>query len=295
MNTKQAKIEPFSEISGLQAALNMERVLAKKIGFIPTMGALHEGHIALVQRAIANGEEPVVSIFVNPKQFNNPEDLKKYPRTLENDCALLAQIGVKYVFAPTIDVIYPENFKPIHLDLGSLDKVMEAKFRPGHFDGVVTVVHRLFEIVQPNSAYFGRKDFQQVAVIKFLVKSFKLAIDLVVCDTLREKSGLAMSSRNMRLSEQEKVDALIIIKCLKKAKSDATNYNPIETVARLILNFEAERKTLLSTIELEYVEIIDPITLENLSEWVPGATCCIALYCGDVRLIDNYELIAYNL
>jgi pantoate--beta-alanine ligase len=295
MNTKQAKIEPYSQISGLQAALNLERSQFKKIGFIPTMGALHEGHIALVQRAIANGEEPVVSIFVNPKQFNNPEDLKKYPRTIENDCALLAEIGVKYVFAPTIDVIYPDNFTPIYLDLGSLDKVMEAKFRPGHFDGVVTVVHRLFDIVQPNSAYFGRKDFQQVAVIKFLVKSFELSIDLVVCDTLREKSGLAMSSRNMRLSEQEKADALIIIKCLKKAKADAKTYNPSETAERFVLNFEAERKTLSSTIELEYVEIIDPISLENLSAWAPGATCCVAIVCGSVRLIDNYELVGYNL
>lgn len=256
-----------------------------KIGFVPTMGALHDGHISLVKQAKEMCDSVIVSIFVNPTQFNNPSDLEKYPRTLEKDIALLVQTDVDFVFAPNAEEIYPPDYKPPVINLGILDKVMEGKFRPGHFHGVVEVVKRLFEIITPDFAYFGKKDFQQVAVIKYMVQTFQLPLTIVECPIIRNEYGLAMSSRNARLSPEEQKKALVIYETLLFAKHNTRNYTPIELM-------EVCKKLIgTSDLRLEYVEIVHPVTLISLSEkWETGAVCCIAAYCGDVRLIDNIIL-----
>lgn len=256
-----------------------------KIGFVPTMGALHDGHISLVKQAKEMCDYVIVSIFVNPTQFNNPSDLEKYPRTLEKDTNLLAQTDVDFVFAPSADEIYPPNYISPIINLGILDKVMEGKFRPGHFHGVVEVVKRLFEIVNPDFAYFGKKDFQQVAVIKHMVHAFQLPITVVECPIIRNEYGLAMSSRNARLSPEEQKKALVIYETLLFAKNNIENYTPNELMEVCRKQIEA------SDLKLEYVEIVHPTTLISLSEkWEDGAVCCIAAYCGEVRLIDNIVL-----
>ena len=275
----------YSKITELQEHISKLKSEGKTVGFVPTMGALHYGHISLVSLAMRQCDVTVVSIFVNPTQFNNPDDLLKYPRTLESDVELLSTINCDIVFAPTVEEMYPENRKAIQLDLGNLANLMEGKFRPGHFDGVVDVVSRLFEIVNPTKAFFGLKDFQQVSVIRFMTSKLNLPIEIVACPTLRETSGLAMSSRNMRLSETDKEDALHIYKSLQLAKELAVTYSPLEVKEKVIEFFES------GNLKLEYLEIVDPITLESLnSEWVNGSTACIVAYCGEVRLIDNLQL-----
>ncbi len=275
----------YSKISELQEHISKLKSEGKTVGFVPTMGALHYGHISLVSSAMRQCDVTVVSIFVNPTQFNNPDDLLKYPRTLESDVELLSTINCDIVFAPTVDEMYPENRKAIQLDLGNLANLMEGKFRPGHFDGVVDVVSRLFEIVNPTKAFFGLKDFQQVSVIKFMTSKLNLPIEIVACPTLRETSGLAMSSRNMRLTEIEKEDALHIYKSLQLAKELSASFTPSEVKNKVIEFFQS------GTLKLEYLEIVDPITLESLEdEWVSGSTACIVAYCGEVRLIDNLQL-----
>lgn len=259
----------------------------KSIGFVPTMGALHYGHISLVSQAMNQCDITIVSIFVNPTQFNNSDDLVKYPRTLDADIELLKGINCDIVFAPSVDEMYPKNSSSIQLDLGKLGSVMEAKFRPGHFDGVVNVVNRLFEIVKPNKAFFGLKDFQQVAVIRFMTKQLNLPIEIIACPTLREETGLAMSSRNMRLSKEQKEDALQIFRSLSLAKKLAPDHSPLE-VKKAVTNYFQQGK-----LKLEYFEIVDPNTLESLdSKWENGATACIVAFCDDVRLIDNMELLS---
>lgn len=279
----------YSTISEIQAEISSLKVKGLTVGFVPTMGALHYGHISLVASAMKQCDITIVSIFVNPTQFNNPDDLLKYPRTLEADVELLSTIKCDIVFAPSVEEMYPENFQPIQINLGKLAEVMEGKFRPGHFDGVVNIVSRLFDIVKPTKAFFGLKDFQQVSVIKFMTKELNLPIEIVPCPTLREDSGLAMSSRNLRLSESDKDDALIIYNSLVKAKELANSFSPNEVKGKIISFFK------MGKLELEYLEIVDPITLESLeSDWVNGATACIVAFCGDVRLIDNMQLIDKN-
>lgn len=275
----------YNKISELQEHISKLKSEGKTVGFIPTMGALHYGHISLVSLGMRQCDVTVVSIFVNPTQFNNPDDLLKYPRTLESDVALLSSINCDIVFAPSVEEMYPKNRKAIQLDLGNLANLMEGKFRPGHFDGVVDVVSRLFEIVNPTKAFFGLKDFQQVSVIRFMTSKLNLPVEIIACPTLRETSGLAMSSRNMRLSETEKEDALHIYKSLLLAKELSASNSPLEVKEKAIEFFETGK------LKLEYLEIVDPITLESLtSEWVAGATACIVAYCGEVRLIDNLQL-----
>lgn len=275
----------YSKIAELHAHISELKSLGKTIGFIPTMGALHYGHISLVSSAMTHCDVTVVSIFVNPSQFNDPSDLVNYPRTLEADVALLSTIHCDIVFAPSVEEMYPPNRKKVHVDLGNLANVMEGKFRPGHFDGVVDVVSRLFEIVQPTKAFFGLKDFQQVSVIRFMTNALKFPTEIVPCPTLREKSGLAMSSRNMRLSEREKEEALIIYRSLCLAKELATQFSPAEVKEKVIAFFNQ------GALELEYLEIVNPNTLESLeTEWTDGATACIVAFCGEVRLIDNMML-----
>lgn len=276
----------YSKISELQEHVSLLKSEGKTIGFVPTMGALHYGHISLVSNASTQCDITIVSVFVNPTQFNNSEDLINYPRTLEADIDLLSTINCDIVFTPSVEEMYPKNSELIQLDLGKLAEVMEGKFRPGHFDGVVNVVSRLFNIVKPDKAFFGLKDFQQVSVIRFMTNYLKFPIEIIACPTLREETGLAMSSRNMRLSEIEKEDALQIYRSLSFAKDQASKFSPTETKNKVIDFFQK------GNLKLEYFEIVNPDTLESLNtDWISGATACIVAYCGDVRLIDNMKLI----
>lgn len=280
------KIKVLSTVKSVQEAIKAQKELGAKIGFVPTMGALHDGHVSLVDQIKDRVDCVIVSVFVNPTQFNNPNDLIKYPRTINEDIATLEESGVDFVFIPTVEEIYPTALKSEKLDIGNLAKVMEGHFRPGHFDGVVQVVKRLFDIVTPDVACFGKKDFQQLSVIRFMTNYYQLPIEIVGCPIKREETGLAMSSRNMRLSEQDKIDALFIYEVLQFAKSNTGNFSPEELKAVCILKF---RRT---NLDLEYLEIVSKTTLEPLtSEWEEGATCCIACYCGEVRLIDNMQLV----
>lgn len=268
----------------LKSVLNSFTIAGKSIGFVPTMGALHEGHKALVDKASEENELVVISIFVNPTQFNNQEDLALYPRTLDADLDLLKTIKNGIVFVPTVSDIYPENtsFKPF--DLGILDKVMEGKHRPGHFDGVVHVVHNLFKIVEPTKAYFGQKDFQQLAVIRKMNAHYGFPIEIIACETLRENTGLAMSSRNMRLSELEKKESLIIWQTLQFVKDNKVNFLPNELLVKATDYFKSGNLT------LEYLDIVEVDSLEEAQDWESQTVCCIAAYCGKVRLIDNLLL-----
>ena len=268
----------------LKTILSGVKSAGQHIGFVPTMGALHEGHKALIVRASRENDLVVISIFVNPTQFNNKEDLALYPRTLDADLELLKTIENSVVFVPDVAAIYPKktSFKPF--DLGNLDKVMEGKHRPGHFDGVVHVVHNLFEIVEPTKAYFGQKDFQQLAVIRKMNAHYGFPIEIIACETLREKSGLAMSSRNMRLSEHEKKDALLLWETLQFVKEFRGKYPPNELIKKALEYFET------GNLLLEYLDIVDVESLKMVENWDSPCVCCIAAYCGKVRLIDNLLL-----
>ena len=262
----------------------------KTIGFVPTMGALHAGHAALVQKACSENEICVVSIFVNPTQFNNAEDLQKYPRTLEKDTTLLESLGVHFVFAPTAEEMYSaeEMQARFSFDFNGLDEVMEGKMRPGHFNGVVQVVSRLFELVRPTRAYFGEKDFQQLAIIRHMVEHSTLSsnfnnLKIVGCPIVREASGLALSSRNERLSDNEKQTAVAIsqtlIASLEWAKTDSLE----EVQKRVIDTINA-----IDGLEVEYFEIVDKTTLQPTTTF-DNAIGCVTVYCGPVRLIDNIQ------
>jgi pantoate--beta-alanine ligase len=257
-----------------------------ELGFVPTMGALHSGHLDLVKRASVENSFVVVSIFVNPTQFNNQEDLQKYPRTLENDLKVLEDISNCIVFVPDVAEIYPENDSFQSMDLQGMDTILEGKFRPGHFQGVVHVVHNFFRLIQPTRAYFGQKDFQQLAIIKKMTEVFGFPIQIVACDTVRDDSGLAKSSRNMRLSDSEKIDALIIFETLNFMKVNRLDYNSPKELKAAAISFFNKGK-----LELEYLEISESSTLKILEEnWSEKTTASIAAYCGEVRLIDNMEI-----
>lgn len=275
----------FYKISDLQSFLTLKKQLNQTVGFVPTMGALHDGHGALVRRAKAENDLAVVSIFVNPTQFNNASDLKHYPRSIEADTILLEKLNCDAVFIPEVDEIYDASFELPHIDLGQIDKIMEGEHRPGHFQGVVQVVYRLFQLVQPDRAYFGLKDFQQVAVIRFMTNYFQLPVEIIAVPTLRHEDGLAMSSRNLRLNPTQRKEALAISQTLLHAKELASTQTPDQTREEAISFFKQ------FNLELEYFEIVDPVSLQNLHEsWVPKAVACIVAYCGEIRLIDNMEL-----
>lgn len=281
-----ARMNVFTTRKSLNEALASLKEAKKSVGFVPTMGALHEGHLALVKRALSESDTVVVSIFVNPTQFNNMQDLDKYPRMLQADVDLLHTIGEVIVFAPTVDEVYPENDTYTPLDLEGIDNVMEGEFRPGHFQGVVHVVRNLFQIVQPDQAYFGLKDFQQVAVIRLLTKKYNFPIQIIACPTLRETNGLAMSSRNLRLTEKEREDALIIIQTLKYIQSLKATKTPKEA-KELAMEYFSNGK-----LRLEYLEIVNGANLKSLdNEWDEYSVVCLAAFCGAVRLIDNLELV----
>jgi pantoate--beta-alanine ligase len=275
----------YTTQNSLKSALDPERISGKRIGFVPTMGALHEGHLELVKCALKECSTVVVSIFVNPTQFNNASDLEKYPRTPQKDIELLTNLGEIKILLPSVEEIYTTNDSFPGVDISELDSVLEGKFRPGHFEGVVHVVYNLFEIVQPDKAYFGLKDFQQVAVIREMVTQLHLPVEIIACPTRREANGLALSSRNMRLSTNEREDALIIFQTLNFISSIKKDCSPEET-RKLGLDYFSKGK-----LELEYLEIVDGKTLKRLTDsWVDGAVCCIAAFCGQVRLIDNMQL-----
>ena len=253
----------------------------KSIGFVPTMGALHQGHLSLLQRARKENEVVVCSIFVNPIQFNNPEDLKKYPRTLEKDVELIKGI-VDVIFAPAPEEVYPEMPTETY-DFGELGAVMEGAYRPGHFNGVATIVNRLFNWIKPEKAYFGEKDYQQLAIIREMVRQKELPIEIISCPTVREESGLAISSRNQRLTEEEKVIAANIYRILQLAKKNS--HLTVNQIKHLVVDEIGKIKEF----KLEYFEIADAKTLQPVKTvTTDGNTiACIALYLGNVRLIDE--------
>ena len=272
-------------IQELRAELDIQRKAGKKIGFVPTMGALHEGHASLVRRAVAENDVVVVSDFVNPTQFNDKNDLLKYPRTLEADCELLEKEGAAYVFAPSVEEVYPEP-DTRQFCYAPLDTVMEGKYRPGHFNGVCQVVSKLFMMVEPDKAYFGEKDFQQLAIIREMVKQMNFPLEIVGCPIVREADGLALSSRNARLSEEERLQALSISKTLFQSKEYAATHTVEETQ-----KFVEEGIAAAEGLELEYFELVDGTTLQKISTWdeTNYAVGCITVYCGEVRLIDNIK------
>ncbi|MFV0269634.1 MAG: pantoate--beta-alanine ligase [Draconibacterium sp.] len=252
-------------------------------GFVPTMGALHLGHLSLVKQAVAENKVVVVSIFVNPTQFNDPKDLERYPRTLEADLTLLEPTGCSIVFAPAVNEIYPEK-DTRKFNFGDLEKVMEGRFRPGHFNGVAQVVSRLFELVRPAKAYFGLKDFQQLAIIKNMVKQLQLPVEIVPCAIVREPGGLAMSSRNELLTSEQRENAVAISKTLFKAKELRGQKN-VRELAEWVIS-EVNNNPFL---EVEYFEIVDDEQVQPVKSWDDNSikVGCIAVYCGKIRLIDN--------
>jgi len=273
----------YTTISSLQATLKKEQGKGFKIGFVPTMGALHEGHLSLVKQAGEMTDIVVVSIFVNPTQFNDANDLANYPRTLDADLEKLATQRCDYVFSPSVDEIYPVP-DTRRFDFGNLETVMEGEFRPGHFNGVALVVSKLFNIVQPDKAFFGRKDFQQLAIIKSLVLQLKLAIEIEPCEIVREMDGLAMSSRNKLLLPEYRKCAPAIYQSLMEANEFSLDRSVAE-VKEFVLN------TVNGTglLKVEYFEIVDDRTLIPIQSWSDTGikVGCIAVQAGKVRLIDN--------
>jgi pantoate--beta-alanine ligase len=274
----------FNTISETQNYLKTQQSAGKTIGFVPTMGALHAGHISLIEQAKTENDLAVCSIFVNPTQFNNPEDLKKYPRTLESDCQLLTPAGCDVVFAPSAEEMYP-SLSQLRMDFGTLETVMEGKFRPGHFNGVGIVVSKLFNIVKPDKAYFGLKDLQQVAVIRRMVQDLSFDLEIIPCSTLRETDGLAMSSRNTRLSPEARTLAPHIYQVLALAKDQLKAGRTAKDTQEAVGQHFAH----IPEFELEYFEVSNFDTLLPVEAKIEdGKTAlCIAAFLGGVRLIDN--------
>ena len=274
----------FQTRSSLIAKLNAVKVEKKSIGFVPTMGALHEGHLSLVKRAVEECDVVVVSIYVNPLQFNNPEDLKNYPNRLEDDFKLLSLYPDLLVFTPTFLDVFPLNDDHYKVDLGEVETVLEGAHRPGHFLGVGKVVYALFDLVNPHKAYFGSKDYQQVLIIKKLVGVLGLKVEVIECSTQRDPNGLAMSSRNLLLSPTEKMEAAIIFKTLKYCQENVSAYTPqkLQSIAKTFFN--------KGSLRLEYLEIVSAEGLKPIDDWQQKSVCCIAAYCGKIRLIDNLVL-----
>ncbi len=272
-------------IKGLQEELSALRQQGKSVGLVPTMGALHAGHASLVKRCVAENQVTVVSDFVNPTQFNDLNDLKKYPRTLDADCQLLDACGASFVFAPSVEEIYPEP-DTRHFSYAPLDTVMEGAFRPGHFNGVCQIVSKLFDIVKPDRAYFGEKDFQQLAIIREMVKQMKFPLEIVGCPIVREADGLALSSRNSRLNDEERKNALNISKTLFESRNFAASHSVAETK-----QFVEEAINQAPGLRLEYFELVDGRTLQSIQNWddTDYAVGCITVFCGEVRLIDNIK------
>ena len=272
-------------IGELHAFLAEARAEGKSVGLVPTMGALHEGHASLVKRSVEENGVTVVSVFVNPTQFNDKGDLERYPRTLDADCRLLEALGASCVFAPSVEEVYPEPDTRV-FDFAPLDKVMEGIYRPGHFNGVAQIVSKLFTYIDPHRAYFGEKDFQQLAIIREMVRQLGLSLEIVGCPIVREADGLALSSRNALLIPEQRHTALAISRTLFASVEYAKDHSLAETkqmVEQAIADTEG--------LELEYYEIVDGHTLQPVSSWddTDYIVGCITVYCGKVRLIDNIK------
>lgn len=277
----------FSKIVDLQNQLFEDRKNGKEIGLVPTMGALHEGHASLVRRSVKENGITVVSVFVNPTQFNDKNDLKNYPRTLDADCQLLDACGADYVLAPSVEEMYPTP-DTRQFEFPPVSTVMEGAHRPGHFNGVCQVVSRLFYIVKPNRAYFGEKDWQQIAVVKAMVKQLGLKVQIVECDIVRDTDGLARSSRNTLLAKDERAIAPAIYKTLKESISYAKTHTVGETHDFVVNTINA-----VDGLEVEYFSIVDGNTLQDIAAWddSPFVVGCITVYCGKtpIRLIDHIK------
>lgn len=277
----------FESINDVRSWVQGTKAHGATVGFVPTMGALHRGHISLIERAKEQCEKVVVSIFVNPTQFNNPEDLKKYPRHLEQDSAMLEAAGCDVLFHPSVLEMYPKPGQKKHWDFGPVSNTLEGEFRPGHFDGVLTIVQKLFEAVEPDMAFFGEKDFQQLTLIKKMTIKEKLPVEVVACPSIRESTGLAMSSRNMRLSKEEYQNAHAISRTLFFMKENQSLYTPDE-----LQNKGQQILASSQGVQMEYLRIVDSETFLPLREWNVDVkpVVLIAAFVGDVRLIDNIIL-----
>jgi len=276
----------INKTSDLQAIIEQFKNDGKSIGLVPTMGALHKGHLSLVKNSISNNDITVVSIFVNPTQFNNPNDLASYPRMVDKDLELLQTVGCDVVFAPEADDIYSksETESRFEFDFEELDKVMEGKFRPGHFNGVVQIVSKLFDLVRPDRAYFGEKDFQQLAIIRLMTRRYNLPIEIVPCPIVREDSGLALSSRNSLLKDNEKQVAQHIYAVLNESRQFVPQTEVEELKQCVIAAIEQKPE-----LKVEYFDIVDGHTLKSIGKWdeCDYVVGCITVFCGNVRLIDN--------
>lgn len=279
-------MEIFKTIKDTKKYIREKKDEKKSIGFVPTMGALHEGHLSLIRKAVAENDIVACSIFVNPVQFNKKEDLKNYPRNLEKDIRKLSGAGCDILFNPEVDEMYPEPVVDKY-NFGYLEKLMEGKYRRGHFNGVAVVVRKLFEIIEPERAYFGLKDYQQLIVIKTMTENLGLPVQIIPCTTMREKDGLAMSSRNFRLTGHERKIAPVIYRVLKNVKEKAGTM-PVEQLTEWAVN----QINKFEELNVEYLEIADAGTLLPFKDWneAESAIVCSAVYLGEIRLIDNLIL-----
>lgn len=279
-------MERITTVAALREVVDAARANGKSVGLVPTMGALHVGHISLVERCVAENDITVVSVFVNPTQFNDKRDLELYPRTPEEDCAMLEKAGCTYVFTPSVEEVYPEPDTRV-FELGTVAEVMEGRFRPGHFNGVAQIVSKLFAMVSPHRAYFGEKDFQQIAVIRAMAAQLQFDIDIIACPIVREEDGLALSSRNTRLTAEQRRNAPRIAETLFKSRTFAQSHTVEETIRYVVDTINT-----VPEMRVEYYEIVDGNTLLPVKNWSDSnfVVGCITVYNGEVRLIDN---IAY--
>jgi pantoate--beta-alanine ligase len=280
----------FKTVREIGQYLRKESKAGHSVGFVPTMGALHPGHLSLVSKCLAENDVTVCSIFVNPIQFNSEEDLRKYPRNQQTDLRMLEEAGCHVAFVPSVREMYPEpTVTSPEVEFGMLDRVLEGKFRPGHFKGVAVVVKRLFDIVGPQRAYFGKKDYQQLLVIRKLVQDLSIPVEIVACPTVREPDGLAMSSRNLRLTIGERVMAPLIYQVLVRVR-EKTGTVPVRELA----GWAKKKINENPAFNVEYFEIVHAQTLLPLDSWKEKehALACTAVFLGDVRLIDNMELFS---
>ena len=280
-------MEVVTKIADLQKKIAEIRTNGGTVGLVPTMGALHNGHLELVKRCVAENSICVVSVFVNPTQFNDKNDLLHYPRTLDADCKLLESAGCVIAFAPEVEEMYPVEDTRV-FNLGAVAEVMEGKYRPGHFNGVAQIVSKLFDAVQPDRAYFGEKDFQQIAVIRSMVKLLNYPVEIVACPIVREDDGMALSSRNLRLTPEQRKNAVSISQTLFKSRTLAEQHSVAETIDYVVNTLNS-----VPDLDVEYFEIVNGNTLLSVNDWSDSdyIVGCITVYCGEVRLIDN---IAYR-
>jgi pantoate--beta-alanine ligase len=288
--TGHSGMERFEQIGALQSELGRLRSVGKKVGFVPTMGALHEGHLSLLKSAKKQCDIVVVSIFVNPTQFNDPSDFEKYPRNLDLDQQRLMERGCDVLFTPSREEMYPKEHKEVY-DFGRLSEVLEAAYRPGHFDGMATIVKRLLTVVEPDVAFFGEKDFQQLSIVRSLVKEERLNVDIVGCPIIREDSGLAMSSRNERLTPSEKETAVALSQTLFAMAEQVGVKSPLE-----LEQWGREQLKNAYSLRLEYLAVVDADTFKGISSWeeTQNPLALVAAYVGEIRLIDNLKLSTVN-